>query len=160
LDVGYSRAESGSQFRHYLDNNNLPIQQTTTFERVPITANLRWYLTDPGRSIGKLAWIPNKIVPWVGGGVGTMWYRFSQEGDFVDFSNLNVFTPAEPLSTSDWTVMGQGMAGVDVSLTPTVALTADARYLWARATPGGDFNTFSSIDLSGVAVTLGLTFRL
>src|SRR5258708_17794265 len=61
LDVAFSRSSKLSEFRHFIDNNNLPIQQTTTFERVPITANLRYYLTNPGRSVGRLAWIPNKV---------------------------------------------------------------------------------------------------
>jgi hypothetical protein len=158
LDAGYSRAKKGSDFRHFIDNNNLPIQQTTTFERAPLMANLRFYLSPPGRTVGRLAWIPNKVVPWVGAGAGTMWYRFQQQGDFVDFRTSNVF--ASDFSSTGWTPSVQGMGGVDVSITPLIALRGDARYVWAKAPLGRDFSGFNRIDLSGVQGTLGLTFRL
>src|SRR5678815_3807997 len=53
---GYSRSNHKSEFRDFVDNNDLPIEQTTTFERIPITANLRINLSQPGRTIGSLAW--------------------------------------------------------------------------------------------------------
>ena len=158
LDASFSHAAKGSEFRHFVDNNDKPIEQRTTFDRVPLTANLRFYLTEPGRSIGKLAWIPSKFVPWVGAGGGMMYYHFAQVGDFVNFKNGNVF-PSN-LDSSDWTGMVQGMAGADITLSPHVALRADARYLWAKAPLGPSFSGFDRIDLSGVQGTLGLTYRL
>ncbi|MEO5814511.1 MAG: hypothetical protein ABIT20_04440 [Gemmatimonadaceae bacterium] len=158
LDVGYSRAQKGSDFRHFEDNNNLPIEQTTTFQRVPVMGNLRFYLSPPGRTVGRLAWIPSKVVPWVGAGAGTMWYRFEQAGDFVDFQTSNVFTST--FQSSGWTPAVQGMGGVDISITPLLALRGEGRYVWAKAPLGRDFSGFNRIDLSGVQGTLGLTFRL
>ena len=157
-DVGYSHAGRGSEFRKFVDNNDKPIEQSTSFDRVPLTANLRFYLTEPGRSIGKLAWIPSKVVPWVGAGGGVMWYRFRQQGDFVNLKTSNVF-PAT-IESSDWTGTLQGMGGADISLSPRVALRADARYGWAKAQLGQAFSGFDRIDLSGVQGTLGLTYRL
>lgn len=158
FDAGFSRASKGSDFRHFEDNNNLPIEQTTSFQRVPLMANLRLYLTPPGRNVGRLAWIPNKVVPWVGAGGGTMWYRFQQQGDFVDFQTNNVFT--SDFKSDGWTPALQGMGGVDVSITPLIALRGEGRYVWAKAPLGRDFSGFNRIDLSGVQGTLGLTFRL
>jgi opacity protein-like surface antigen len=158
LDVGYSRSQHGSDFRHFIDNNDLPIEQTTTFERVPLMANVRVYLAPPGRSVGRLAWIPNKVVPFLGMGGGTMHYRFNQVGDFVDFQTTNVF-PSE-FNSAGWTPAWQGMGGVDVSITPLIALRGEGRYVWAKAPLGRDFSGFNRIDLSGVQGTLGLTFRL
>jgi opacity protein-like surface antigen len=158
LDVGYSGTNKASEDRQFIDNNNLPVQQTTSFKRVPLTANLRYYLTPPGRTVGRLAWIPSKVVPWVGAGAGMMWYRFQQEGDFVDYQTLNIFPST--VSSSDWTPTVQGMAGLDISLTPLMALRLDSRYVWARAPLGQDFVGYNRIDLSGVQATLGLTFRL
>ena len=158
LDASYSHAAKGSEFRHFVDNKDLPIEQRTTFDRVPLTANLRFYLTEPGRSIGKFAWIPSRFVPWVGAGGGMMYYRFAQVGDFVNFKNGNVF--ASTLESSDWTGMVQGMGGADITLSPHVALRADARYLWAKAPLGPSFSNFDRIDLSGVQGTLGFTYRL
>lgn len=158
LDAGWSRSSKRSEFRNFVDNNNLPIEQTTTFNRVPLTMNTRYNFVDAGRKIGRLAWIPSKVVPWVGGGAGLMWYKFEQQGDFVDFKTNGVF-PAT-LNSDGFSPMIQGMAGLDVSLTPGVALTADARYMKARDDLSGDFVGYKPIDLSGVSVTLGLTFRM
>ena len=158
VDVSFSRVSKGSEFRKFIDNNDKPIEQTTRFQRVPVTANLRFYLTEPGRSIGKLAWIPNKVVPWVGAGGGMMWYRFRQQGDFVDFRTSNVFR--SDFDSSNLTGTLQGMGGADISLSPRMALRADARYVYAKAQLSRAFSGFDSIDLSGVQGTLGLTYRL
>ncbi|MEP6621764.1 MAG: outer membrane beta-barrel protein [bacterium] len=158
IDASYARSKKGSEFRHFTDNNDLPIEQTTAFERLPIMANLRYNLAPTGRSIGKLAWIPTTIVPYVGGGAGTMWYRFNQEGDFIDFTNNKVFH--SQFNSSSWAPAAQGFAGVDFSLTPMIALSADARYVWAKGSLSTDFGGFDKLDLSGVSATLGLTFRL
>ena len=50
LSAAFSRSHHASEFRNLIDNNDLPIEQTTTFERIPLTANLRVNLAPPGRS--------------------------------------------------------------------------------------------------------------
>src|SRR6476659_10616462 len=52
FDAGYSRSSHKSEFRDFVDNNDQPIEQTTTFERVPFTANLKLHLAPTGRSVG------------------------------------------------------------------------------------------------------------
>ncbi len=158
LNVDYASAVRRSEDRKYQDNNNLPIEQTTSFRRVPVTANAKLYLAPRGRSVGSLAWIPAKVVPWLGAGGGAMWYRLQQDGDFVDYQTLNVF--AARLESSGWAPAFNGIGGVDVTLTPRVAFTADARYTWAKATPSRDYSNFDKIDLSGVTAALGFTIRL
>src|SRR5689334_20516710 len=48
----YAGEKTPSEFRNWVDQNNLPIQQTTNFVRVPLIAGLKAYLTPRGRSIG------------------------------------------------------------------------------------------------------------
>jgi hypothetical protein len=158
LSVDYAAAMRHSEDRRFLDNNQQPIEQTTSFRRVPLMATARLSLTSRGRSVGRLAWVPSRVVPWIGAGVGTMWYRFRQEGDFVDYQTLIVF-PAT-IETSGWAGAVQGLGGVDISLSPRLALTGDARYTWSHAKPDGGFQSFDKIDLSGVTAGLGLTIRL
>ena len=158
LSAGYSRSKRESEFRNFVDNNDLPIEQITTFERIPLTVNLRLNLSSSGRSIGQLAWIPNRIVPYVGAGVGAMRFRFKQEGDFVNF-NTNAVFPAQLLA-EEWALVGQGMAGLDYNLSPRLGISLDARYLHARGELGSSFSGYERIDLSGVTGTVGLSFRL
>ena len=154
----YSAAVKESEDREFIDNNNLPIVQTTSFRRAPLTANAVLYLVPRGRSVGTLAWIPTRIVPWVGAGGGTMWYRFQQEGDFVDYQTLNVFSAK--LQSSGWAPAFQALGGVDVTLTPRFAFTVDVRSTWAKAELSRDYSGYDKIDLSGVTGALGVTLRL
>ena len=158
FSAAFSRSHQKSEFRDFVDNNDLPIEQTTTFERVPLTANLRVNLAPPGRSIGRLAWIPSRVVPYVGAGVGAMRYEFNQEGDFVNFTTNGVF-PAI-LAAEGWAFVAQGMAGVDYSLSTQLGVSLDARYLHARGDLGPSFKGYERIDLSGMTATVGLSFRL
>ena len=154
----YSRAKHKSEFRDFVDNNDQPIEQTTTFERIPLTANVRLNLGTAGRSIGHLAWVPNRVVPYVGAGIGAMRYRFRQDGDFVNFTTNGVFRAV--LDSEDWTLVGQGFAGVDYNFSPLLGLTVDARYLHARGELGPSFKGYDRIDLSGVTGSVGLSVRL
>jgi hypothetical protein len=55
----------------------------------------------------------------------------------------------------------QGMGGVDVNVSPRMAVTADARYTRSHAALDRSyFKGYQDLDLSGVSVALGLTFRL
>jgi hypothetical protein len=158
FDADYASVNRGSEYRNFVDNNRLPIQQTTEFQRVPLTASLRMYLTPPGRSIGRLAWVPTHVVPWVALGGGATWYRFRQTGDFI---TPNGSVVPDSFESSSWAPTVQAMAGVDVSLTPRMSLTGDARYDTGRASVNGlDYPGFGKIDVSGASVALGLTFRL
>ena len=158
LQADYAGVTKGSDYRKFFDNNQRPIEQTTTFRRVPVTANLRAYLVPRGREIGKLAWIPSSVVPWVGAGGGFMWYQYEQKGDFIDFSDMSV--SPDRFYSAGWTPTLQGMGGVDVNLTTRLAFTADLRYNWARASLSSDFIGYNKIDLSGVSTALGFTVRL
>src|SRR5215207_9875001 len=159
LSAGYSRSKHKSEFRDLVDNNDLPIEQTTTFERLPLTASLRYNLASPGRSIGHLAWIPSRVVPYVGAGVGGMRYRFKQEGDFVNYATNAVFYSVIDSADPDpnWAFVAQGMAGVDYNVSPHLGLSFDARYLHAKGELGSAFQGYDRIDLSGVSATVGLS---
>ncbi len=157
VSVGMSSRVVGSEFRDWVDNNKLPIEQTTVLRRLPIMLGLRYYLAPPGRSLGTLAWVPARMAPFVSAGVGRVWYRFRQSGDFVDFQTLDVF--ASTLESSGWTTSGYGAAGLDYSLSAKFGLLAEARYDVASAKMSTAFSGFDRIDLSGVSATMGLTFR-
>lgn len=153
----YAGTKKGSEFRDFVDQDNQPIQQTTQFQRVPLTVSLKQYLTSPGRTIGSFAWIPAKVAPFVSVGGGAMWYRFRQQGDFIDQSTNEVF-PAT-LSSSRWTAAARASAGLDFTLSPRLALTARGSYLWARGRLGSDFAGFDRIDLTGFSSAIGLSAR-
>ena len=154
----YSARISKSEFRDWVDNNDLPIEQETEFVRVPVIAGGRLYLLPQGRTIGSFAWIPSSFAPYIGAGGGFVWYRFRQSGDFVDFVDLGVFS-AE-LVSEGFAPAAQASAGAEFALTPRLSLTAEASYLWSDASLSRDFQEFERIDLSGPSATLGISLRL
>jgi len=157
FSVGVSQSNTPSEFRDFVDNNRQPIQQATGFIRVPLTVSIKAYLASPGRSVGRFAWIPSRYAPYVGAGGGAMWYRFRQEGDFIDFATGKVFFDA--FLSQGWAPTAQAFIGTDVALKPRFAVTAEGRYQWARSRLSTDFSQFQPIDLSGFAVTAGFSIR-
>jgi len=157
FSLGYAGSRARSEYRDWVDQNNLPIEQRTTLQRVPVTASVKWYFDAPGRSIGRFAWLPRRYAPYVGVGAGAMWYRLHQWGDFVNFADSSVFSSS--ISSDDWALTGHAFAGLDVSLSPRFVLTGEARYTYARAPLGADFSGFDRIDLSGFSLTAGVAVR-
>jgi hypothetical protein len=157
LSSSYTETSRKSQFRHWVDLNDLPIEQTTSLRRVPVTLGVRGYLMPRGRSVGQFAWIPARISPYVGAAGGFMWYRFRQHGDFIDFQTTNVFP--DDFRSSGAAPVAQASVGLDYSLTPHLVLNAEGKYNWAKGNLGSDFSGFGRIDLSGYMTTLGLSVR-
>jgi hypothetical protein len=157
LSGGFSRSAAPSEFRDFVDNNELPIEQVTRLTRVPMALSVKGYLAPTGRSIGRFAWIPNQFAPYAGAGGGMMWHRFEMDGDFIDFNDFAVFTTR--YVSDGFAPLAQGFAGLDISLSPRIAFTVEARYQWARAAMGADFEGFDRIDLSGLQTTAGVHLR-
>lgn len=159
LGVGVNKRRTGSEYRDWVDNNDRPIEQQTRFDRVPVTLGMRWNLRPAGRSVGRYAWVPSRMVPYVAAGGGTMYWRFRQEGDFVDFGSETRPVFRSIIEDNGWTAMGYAAGGVAFSLSPQVALNTELRYDVSQAPLRGDFEGFSNIGLSGVGLTAGLAFR-
>ena len=147
----------GSTYRDFVDNDDAEIEQSTSFRRAPVTGGLKLYLTSPGRSLGRFAWVPSKFAPYVAAGGGVMYYAFRQSGDFVDFEDFAVF--GSTLESSGWTSMVYGAAGLNYSLSARMGLITEARYDRARAPMSRDFDGFDRIDLSGLSLSTGLHLR-
>lgn len=151
-----------SEYRDWVDGDDRPIEQTTAFNRAPVTASVRYYLAERGRTIGSTAWIPTTIVPFVGLGFGTMRYHFEQVGDFVDFRTDPPNVLPDRLTSSGWAPVAQASGGVQLNLSPRLLLTTELRYLRGSADasrPERDFIGYR-LDLSGLTTLVGLTLRL
>ncbi|MBA4072072.1 MAG: hypothetical protein C0497_09595 [Gemmatimonas sp.] len=155
--AGLSSRTTPSVYRDWVDTDNREIEQSSTLRRLPLSAGLRYYLKPPGRSISRLAWVPTRVAPYVAAGGGLTWYRFKQTGDFVDYRTLDVF--GTKLNSAAWSPSAFMAAGADYALGARVGLVGEARYDWASARLSSDFKDFNRIDLSGLAVTVGLAYR-
>ncbi len=154
----YSSRTTRSEFRNLIGTDELPIEQETQFTRVPLLVGARYFITPRERTIGSLVWIPTDYAFYVGGGAGAMWYRFRQDGEFVDFQDDTIFR--DELLSQGWSPAAQFTGGLDLSLSPRIGMNIEGNYLWGRASLSRDFEQFNRIDLSGFSALVGITLRL
>lgn len=164
LDVAHAGANARSEYREWVDQDDRPIEQTTSFSRTPVTLGVKVYPWDRGRSIGRFVWIPRGVSPYVGAGAGIVWYEYNQVGDFVDYETLDIF--AGDFDSDGQAAAGRAFAGLDVSLGPRFLVNGEVRYLWA----GTDMDTDEFVEddgvsplhigLSGLSTTVGVAVRL
>jgi opacity protein-like surface antigen len=152
----FSRSRTNSEYRDLVDNNRLPIQQTTELREANLSGSIKFALTPRGRAVSPHAWIPSTVTPYVGAGAGLMHYDFSQHGDFVDFTDTSVFD--HTYDSSAWAPSAHVFGGVDVKAWKRIYFSGEARYLWSHADLGVDFSGFKPIDLAGLRVTGGVRY--
>ena len=150
----WSRKTTGSEYRAFTDNNSLPINQDTTLKVVHLTAGVRYALANPGIDVSRFAWVPRRVVPYVGAGGGAVYYDFLQRGDFVDFQDLSVFP--DVFQSKGWAPSAHAFGGVDIKLYRALFATMEGRYWYAHAKLGSDFVGFDPIDLSGFRISAGI----
>jgi hypothetical protein len=153
----FSRSSALSEYRDFVDNNRLPIQQTTSLRELNFGGNIRYLLMDRGLQVSRLVWVPRRIVPFVGAGAGAFNYKLQQVGDFIDFQDSSVF--GDTFVSNGWGPSAQVFGGVDVRVFKRVYVTVDGRYLWAADDLGRDFLGFDPIDLAGFRLSGGVNFN-
>lgn len=158
LSLGYTNARTRSEFRDWVDQDDLPIEQTTEFSIRPITVGVKAYLKDRGRAIGRFAWIPETWNPYVGVAGGIVSYRFVQHGDFIDFETLEIF--GDRFYSRDRGATIHLFSGMDVAVNGRILFVGEAKYGFASAPLSADFVGFPDLDLAGLQVTFGMGFRL
>ena len=166
FDIGvgfeYAGRSVRAEWREWVTADDLPIYQTTVFQRWRLTGGLKAYLFPRGRSISEYVWIPRGWTPYVAAGLGITWYDFTQRGDFV------VYEPGAnegDIYGAEVTSRGHGFTpyaatGLDVTLSRYFILRMEVRQHWG--TGGVDpaaFAGFDDIDLSGLTGTIGFAFR-
>ncbi len=153
----FSQASKNSEYRDFVDNQRLPITQTTRLRELNLSGSFKFAVTPRGREISSRAWIPAAATPYVGAGAGLMRYQFLQFGDFIDVNTANLEIFPETLRSEGWTPTAHIFGGLDVRVWRRMYLSGEARYLWSNATPSRDFD-FDSIDLAGLKATIGIHY--
>ena len=119
-----------------------------------IGGSLRYALTPRGTDVSRYAWVPRRVVPFVGAGGGAIFYEFSQSGDFVDFVDLSVFP--DFFRSKGWAPSAHAFGGVDLQLYRALYGTIEGRYVWGSAELSRDFVDFDPIDLAGFRLSAGI----
>ena len=156
IGVDYNQTSVASEYRAFVDNNRLPIEQTTWLKSLNLTGSIRFALAPRGREISRLAWVPRSVVPYAGAGGGMVWYRFQQAGDFIDALDPRLAVFSDTFTADGWTPSAHVLGGVDVKVYRRLYVTVDGRYIWAAGDLGTDFENFDPIDLSGFRFGAGI----
>lgn len=159
LTTGWSRSRSDSEYRNWVGTDDLPIEQKTTFETVSGSVGFKYYLTERGRSIGRFAWVPARLTPFVGAGAGFVYYEFEQVGEFIDFQSPTSDIVFDRVGTTGTGPAAYAAAGANLSLGKQLVLTSEARYNLANGPVRDAFTGFERIDLAGLQLTAGIALR-
>jgi len=153
----YSRTSTVSEYRDFVDNNRLPIEQETTLWQTNFGGNVKVALTERGREVSRFVWVPRTIVPYVGAGVGALSYNLKQVGDFIDILDPDLPVFPAVFESDGWTPSVQVFGGVDVRVFKRLYVTVDGKYLWASTDLDRDWIDFEPIDLAGFRLSGGVT---
>jgi hypothetical protein len=91
-EIEVSRRAIGSEYRDFVKPDRSPIAQTTSLNQSTIVVGVRFLPLGRGREVSRYAFIPRRFTPYVGVGLNLTYYALAQDGEFVDFTNLNIFS--------------------------------------------------------------------
>jgi hypothetical protein len=151
--------------RNYLEptpQGDLPIFQSTRLRYGPaVTAGVRVFPIGRGDEVSRFIWIPTRVSPFLSAGIGGSGWRLEQEGDFVDdTSEEDPFIFTDHFSSDGISFISFVGGGLEMTLSPRLALVLDSRYVFGEGQMDQDFIRFAQpLDLSGLRLTAGLSFR-
>jgi hypothetical protein len=154
----FARASKDSEYRDFVDNQRLPITQTTRLTETNLSGSVKLAMTPRGREISSRAFVPAAVTPYVGAGAGMLRYEFLQFGDFIDVDSASSDIFSDTFRSSGWTPSAHLFGGVDVRVYKRLYLSGEGRYLWSSGTPDRDFIDFDPIDLAGFKATVGVHY--
>jgi opacity protein-like surface antigen len=152
--VGFYSRSTPSVYLNYGKPDGSDIVQNLNLRIVPVTAVVRFLAGRPGR-----------FQPYVGAGVAALNFRYTEDGEFIDFTDPN----ANPLPTysARYTARGTAvgplaLAGLRIPVGGDVwGITFEWRHQWGSGNTGGPSNGFldNKIDLGGDNVSFGVLVR-
>lgn len=147
--IGFYQKTVPSVYRDFVDIDGSEIAQDLKLRIVPITATVRFLPLPRGSA----------VEPYIGAGVGFYNWRYSETGEFVDFSDNSIFRDT---FSADGTAIGPVIvAGLRVPVGEVWSLGGE--YRWQRAEGGTDMVESGlladKIDLGGQSIGVTFHFR-
>ena len=149
LGLGYYRRTVASVYADFIDVDGSEIEQDLKLRVIPFTATVRFL------PLGQSA-----LQPYVGGGVGIFAWRYSEVGEFVDFSDFDFAIFRDRFVAEGNSVGSVILGGLRVPFGSRFSAGGELRYQRAQGTVGVD-NGFlnESIDLGGLTTQLTLQVK-
>jgi len=100
------------------------------------------------------------VVPYIGGGVGGLYWQYKEEGQFADNVVDPTFVFHDEREERGITGAVHAVAGLEVQFSREAAMFFEGRYRWAHDGLGGDFDPgLDDLDLGGLSLSAGFTWR-
>ena len=148
VSIGSWEADLAQQSRDFVDPAGGGIFHTTSFDLTSLEAGLVWSLT--GRDA--------TVSPYVGIGGGYYDWTLTEDGEFIDFTDLSIF---DARFTDSGDSFGWfWVAGVEVPVADSWRVFAEGR--WSRIDDdlSGDFEGLGTLDLGGSTIAFGVGWTL
>ncbi len=148
VGLGFYRRTVASTYDDFVDVDGSEIEQDLKLRVIPFTTTIRFLPF--GRSAA--------LQPYVGGGLGIYAWRYSEVGDFIDFSDFAVFRDRFVAEGND--VGPVVLAGVRMPFGSRFAVGGEIRYQTVQGTVGVE-NGFleERIDLGGLTAQATLQVK-
>lgn len=148
VGLGFYRRTVASTYDDFVDVDGSEIEQDLKLRVIPFTATIRFL------PFGRRA----ALQPYVGGGLGIYAWRYSEVGDFIDFSDFAVFRDRFVAEGND--VGPVVLAGVRMPFGSRFAVGGELRYQTVQGTVGVE-NGFleERIDLGGLTAQATLQVK-
>ena len=146
VGFGFYQRTVSTIYDDYTHRDGREIEQELKLRNMPLTAVVRAFPLGHRRI----------VQPYAGGGVGVNFWRYSETGEFIDFSDNAIFRAAY---VDSGTAVGPvGLLGVRARMASAADIGMELRYQWAEADLSTDFLS-DKIDLGGWSVLGTLKFR-
>jgi hypothetical protein len=157
--VGHAAVKRATELRDFEEDDaaGSAIRQELRQSQTPLTAGVRAYLVPPGRAVGRLAWVPSPVAPYLGGGVGITRGAVQLEGEFVDYETWDIFY--DRYRSSGLAPAVYVAAGAELRIGRQFGVVGEVRREWSEHELGPAFDGFEPLDLTGSRVTLGMQWR-
>lgn len=146
VGVGFFQRTVPTVYADYVYPDGGEIEQDLKLRNIPLTVALRMFPIGHRRV----------VQPYVGVGLGINFWRYSETGDFVDFTDDSTFY--ENFVQSGTAVGPVGLFGVRARVGRRSDLGVELRYHWARGDLNEDF-LGDTIDLGGYSILSTIKLR-
>jgi hypothetical protein len=151
LGAEYYTGENASY--RFTDSEGFPIALSHRLRMAPVTAGLKWM---PFGRLGPAGGY-RRLVPYLGGGLGAVFWDYEEQGDFVDPFTDEVYSGR---AAADGTALGFYLTlGLEVPFSPFWSLYLEGRHRSAKDDLGNLFAGYDKLDLSGDSIVVGASFR-
>ena len=161
----YYKKTDHTSYVDFVFSDGSEIKQKEYLRLTPLDFTFRFLPIPRSESRGRRGvTVLRPVIPYLGGGVGALFWDYREVGNFIDDPNALIPTVSHrDRHTQSVTPSLHAVAGVEVQFSPNVAMQIEGKYRWARDELGSQFKRTgiedNNFDLSGGSLSAGLAFR-